>query len=190
MRPLVAIALSVMACGCPSSPSGTDAGADGGTDAFIERTPDAAEGTDGGPMACNSVTNVGTAITQTNVATAPVSGAGGVIAPGMYVLTEAVIYTGPTGMTGPTGLTFTDTVVLAADGSYDRAFSVVGPGADGTPMYQSGTFTTDGASLTVTQTCPAGRQPFTSYDSDGTTLRIYSPGDPSFPATMFEYTML
>lgn len=193
MRALTTLAVCLLVCGCPSSPGGDDAGNDGGTDAFSVMTPDAPEvpATDSGPMACNAVTNIGTVISQMFVATDPVTGTGGVIAAGTYVLTAASVYTGIGGMTGPTGTTYSDTLVIADGGAYERVLSIVDGVMTGTPIHQSGSFATDGASITVTQTCPPGPQPFTSFDSDGTTVRIYAPADafgPGVPGVMFEYT--
>ncbi len=193
MRVRFALALCLMVCGCESSPSGTDASGTDAivTDASVELTPDAPQdsGTDAGPTECNALSNIGAVVSQMNVATDPVTGSGGVIATGTYVLTAAVAYQGPAGTVGPTGATFADTLVLADGGSYERVATFMNaPGPDGT-FHQNGTFTTDGASLQVTQTCPPGSQPFTSYDSDGTTLRIYSPSAGVVsPGLMFEYT--
>lgn len=140
-------------------------------------------------MECNAVSNVGMLVEQMYVATAAVTGSGGAITNGTYVLTAAAAYTGPGGSTGPTGATLVDTIVLADGGSYERVFTVMNaPGPDGT-FHANGTYTTDGASIDVVQTCPAGAQPFTSYDSDGTVLRIYAPAASALePGVMFEYT--
>jgi hypothetical protein len=182
-----------MVCGCESSPSATDASATDAsvTDARVEVTADASEdsGRDTGSTECNALSNIGTVVPVMNVATAPATGSGGVIASGTYVLTAASIYTGPGGSEGPSGATLADTLVVADGGDYERVFAVVnGPAPDGT-YRQNGRFVTDGASIEVTQTCPPGRQPFTSYDSDGTTVRIYAPAAGArSPAVSFEYT--
>ena len=73
--------------------------------------------------------------------------------------------------------------------TYERVASIVDDaGMDGSPLRQNGGFTIDGGSMKVTQTCPKGSQPFTSYDSDGTKLRIYAPAGAFGPGVMFEYT--
>ncbi len=195
MRTLFAFALCLVVSSCQSSPSGTDAsGTDASvTDAVADMTPDAPQdldsGTDAGPTECNTLANIGAVVSQMDVATAAVTGAGGVIATGTYVLTAAAVYTGAGGSAGPTGATFADTLVIADAGAYERVFSIVnGPAPDGT-YRQNGSFTTDGASIEVTTTCPPGAQPFTSYDSDGTTVRIYAPSTGALsPGLMFEYT--
>lgn len=190
MRPLFAFTLCWMACGCPSSPSGTDASVDP-VDAAAP--PDALTlddaGSDAGPTECNALTNLGTVVQQMYVATAGETGSGGTITSGTYILTAASVYTGAGGSTGPTGATLADTLVLADGATYERVFTAMNaPGPDGT-FHQSGTYTTDGASIQATQTCPPGTQPFTSYDSDGTVFRIYAPATgPLDQGLMFEYT--
>jgi hypothetical protein len=190
MRARCALALCLLAC------SSENASNDGGADASIDAAQDAASdapqetGKDGGPTACNTVANVGTVIQQTYVATAPVTGDGGVLVEGTYVLTAAAAYTGTDGGSGPTGTTFQDTAVLDDAGAYQRVVSIVNDaGLDGSPIHQNGSFVLNGSSIQVTQTCPPGSQPFTSYDSDGTKFHVYAPAaGPGNPAVMFEYT--
>lgn len=202
MRTQIAFALCLMASSCQNSSSGggTDASVDvGGTDASVDAVGDAVgdvtadapqdADTDAGATECNALTNVGTVVQQMYVATSAVAGTGGMIAAGTYVLTAAAVYTGPDGGVGATGTTFADTLVLSVGGTYERVVSIVDDaGRDGTPMHLNGTFASDGGGLRVTQTCPFGRQPFTSYDSDGTRLRIYAPAGALGPGVMFEYS--
>jgi hypothetical protein len=166
---------------------------DGGTDAKVDDvTADAPQdsGTDSGPLGCNTVSNIGTVIQQMYVATDPVTGAGGVIAAGTYALTAAAVYTGAGGGSGPTGTTFADTVVFESGNMYERVASIIDDaGLDGSPIRQNGSYLLDGSSIQVTQTCPKGFQPFTSYDSDAMKVQVYAPpGGPGKPALMFEYT--
>lgn len=191
MRTQFAFALCLMASGCQNSPSGTDASVDASVDEIGDVTADAPQdsGTDTGSTACNALTNVGPVVQQMYVASNPVTGDGGVIATGTYVLTGATVYSGPDGGVGATGTTYADTLAMSDGGTYERAATVVDdPALE--PLYyrQNGRITSDGGSLQVTQTCPAGRQPFTSYDSDGTRLRIYAPAGALGPGVMFEYT--
>lgn len=204
MRARFAFVLGLLACGCQSSPSGggSDAGVDAsvdvlgdaGVDAVGDATADAsadAQGpdTDAELTECNALTNLGAVVQQIYVATSPVTGTGGTIAAGTYVLTAAAVYTGPDGGVGATGTTFTDTLVLSSGDTYERVVAIVDDaGQDGTPVHQNGRIATDGGSLRVTQTCTFARQPFTSYDSDGTRLRIYAPAGAPGPGLMFEYT--
>lgn len=209
MRAQLAFALCLMVCSCQSSTGGggvdagadvtADAGADVTADVGADVTADAGAdvaedapqdaGEDAGSTECNALSNVGAVVQQMYVATAPVTGDGGVIAAGTYVLTAAVVYTGPDGGVGATGTTFTDTLALMEGGNYERVASVTDDaGQDGSPFHQNGRFASDGGSLQVTQTCPPGRQPFTSYSSDGTRLRIYAPAGAFGPGVMFEYT--
>jgi hypothetical protein len=185
-----------VAIGCSSS-SETTTPSGGGTDASVDAVEDATadadtpqdSGTDTGSAACNALSNVGAVVPQMYVATDPVTGNGGAIATGTYVLTAAAVYTGPDGGVGPTGTTFADTLALSNGGNYERASSIVNDaGLDGSPLHQNGEFRVDGGSIQVILTCPLGSQPFKSYDSDGTKLRIYAPAAAFGPGVMFEYT--
>lgn len=182
-----------MGCSSSSTPSGggTDASVDAVGDAVGDATTDPPQdaGTDTGSAACNALSNVGAVVQQMYVATEPVTGDGGAIPTGTYVLTAAVVYTGPDGGVGPTGTTFVDTLALSNGGQYERVSSIVNDaGLDGSPLHQNGGFKTNGGSLQVIMSCPAGSQPFKSYDSDGTKLRIYAPAAAFGPGVMFEYT--
>ncbi len=201
MRARFMVAACVMIFSCQSTPSGgaTDASSDvsgdvpgdvsgdAGGDASVDAAQD--QGTDSESKECNSLVNVGAAVRQMFVATRAATGDGGVIVNGTYVLTAAVVYSGPDGSVGPTGTTFTDTLAMLNGGAYERVVSAVNDaGLDGSPIRQSGRYTSDGGGLQVTQTCPPDRQPFTSYDSDGTRFRIYAPATVLGPGVMFEYT--
>ena len=180
---------------CLVACSSEDTSGDGGTDASADVTRDVTAdasnegGNDSGPTACNALSNIGTVIPQTYVALAAVSGDGGTIAAGTYVLTAAAVYTGTDGGSGPTGTTFQDTLALADGGAYERVASIVNDaGVDGSPFHQNGGIVLNGSSIQITQTCPSGMQPFTSYDSNGTKLHIYAPAAGNNPPVMFEYT--
>jgi hypothetical protein len=184
-----AFALCLVACSTESSSS--VGGADASVDAVGDVAADAPQdsGADTGSTACNALSNVGAVVQQMYVAAAPVTGGGGAIATGTYALTAAAVYSGPDGGVGPTGTTFADTLALSNGGAYERVVSVVNDaGLDGSPVHQNGGFAIDGGSIEVNQTCPPAPQPFTSYDSDGTKLRIYAPAGILGPGLMFEYT--
>lgn len=204
MNVRIGVAFCFLVCGCQGSPSGgADASGDAAGDAVADTMDDAssdvvsdasgdvsrAADADAGSTECNTLANVGTVVRQMFVATRPATGDGGVIAAGTYVLTAAVVYTGPGGAVGETGTTYSDTVAIASEGAYERVALVVeSAGTEGTSLRQNGRFTTDGGGLEVVQTCPMGRQPFRSFDSDGTRLRIYAPTGAGSPGLMFEYT--
>jgi hypothetical protein len=187
---------SFVAMACVLACSSQDTTSDGGTDASIDAdaTADAPQetgeaSTDGGPSACNALTNVGALVAQTYVATDPVTGDGGTIAPGTYALTAAVVYTGADGGAGPTGTSLEDTIAIDDAGLYQRVASIVNDaGLDGSPIHQNGDVVVNGATIQVNETCPPGTQPFTSYDSNGTKLHVYAPPSGNNPAVMFEYT--
>lgn len=185
MRARFAMAMCLVACSNQNPSDG------GGTDASVDNvTTDAPQesGKDSG-TACNTLSNLGAVIPQTFVALDPVAGDGGSIAPGTYVLTAAAVYTGADGGNGPTGTSFADTLAMADAGTYERVASIIDDaGFDGSPVHQNGSFVLNGSSIQVKQTCPAGTQPFTSYDSNGTKLHLYAPAAGGNPAVMFEYT--
>jgi hypothetical protein len=140
---------------------------------------------------CNAVTQIGSVVQQMFVAQDGVTGDGGAIVLGTYVLTAAAIYVGTDGGAGPTGTTFVDTVAIVDAGAYERVVSIVNDaGADGAAFHQNGSYVLmDGGGFNVTQTCPPGKQPFTSYDSNGTKVHIYAPpAGQGNPPLMFEYT--
>ena len=173
--------LGVCLLGCSSQdPSSSDGGANGSAD---DAQPDAPKPSDGG---CNNLANIGPVVQEMYVASDPPTGDGGTIADGTYACTAVVIYTGPDGGTGAVGATIQDTV--AVNGTvYERVYSAVNDaGDDGSTFHQNGHFTLSGGSgISIAATCPTVlKQPFTSYDSDGTKLRFYAPG----PRWMFEYT--
>lgn len=182
---------------CSTQSNTSDSGKDAGADVIADASADVIEDVKadapqeaGNDAGCNEVTNVGTVIQQLNVASAPVTGDGGTIATGTYVCTAAVVYTGADGGSGPTGTTIQETVLFHDGRTYERVASIVsGAGADGSPIRQNGSYTLAGSTISITQTCPPGAQPFTSYDSDGTKLHIYAPAaGPGNPGVMFEYT--
>jgi hypothetical protein len=178
----------LLACSSPST--STDGGTDAsGSDAQAD-VAQANDGGDGGPTGCNGLANVGPVTPQTFVASDPVTGDGGVIGEGTYVCTAAVVYTGADGGSGPTGTTLQDTLQISDGGVYQRVLSIVNDaGADGSPMHQNGHYTLGGSSISITQTCPPGAQPFNSYDSSGTKFHVYAPAaGPGNPGLMFEYT--
>lgn len=189
---LVMAATCVLACGSQDpTVAATDAGVDvtgeeGGTDAPVDGAADAPKEVGTG---CNDLVNVGAVVPQMFVTTDPVTGAGGSVVPGTYVLTAASVYVGPSGGSGPTGLTLQDTLSIA-EGLLYRRVVVFGDDSGGAPktVRQNGTFTVTGSSIKVTQTCPAGSQPFTSYDAVGAKIRIHAPAVGPNPALTFEYT--
>jgi len=186
IRRCIVLATCLFACSSenPTNDAGADASADVSTDAKMEAAAEA-----GNPDAgCNTVTNVGTTVPQLFVATDAVTGdGGGVIGAGTYVCTTAAVYTGPDGGGGPTGTSFRDTVVIDDAGAYERA-ATISNDAGASDFRENGHFILNGSSITITQTCPAGTQPFNSYDSNGATFHVYAPALGSNPAVMFEYT--
>lgn len=178
---------AVCLLGCSSQDPSTDGGTDATADAVNDVSADAP--TNDAGSGCNALTNVGAVVPQMFVATDAVTGDGGVIAAGTYVLTAAAVYTGGDGGAGPTGTTFQDTLAMKDAGTYERVASMANDaGLDGSPFHQNGSFVLDGGSIRIVQTCPNGTQPFTSYDLNGAKLRIYAPAFANNPGVMFEYT--
>ena len=110
--------------GCSSSPASTpapDASTDTGTDVAVDTRPESRPGNDdvappddtGSDSGCNAVANVALEVTENDLNKDLPLGSGGLIADGVYVLTEITKYTGPTGRTGPGPIRRTETIRVA-----------------------------------------------------------------------------
>jgi hypothetical protein len=109
--------------------------------------------TDGGVCATVVAT---TLVTQQQVASPTPQPTGGVIAPGIYLLSQMNMYTGTGGATGPTSKVFAETYEVGSS-TYQHAKTL--PTADGglgTPSLDSGTYMASGTSFTVHATCGIG----------------------------------
>ena len=134
--------LGVCLLGCSSQdPSSSDSGTDAPAD---DGQADAQPIADGG---CNSLANMGPVVQEMYVASDPVTGDGGTIVDGTYVLTAVALYTGPDGGSGSSGATLQDT--LAINGTtYERVYSAVNDaGDDGSSNHQNGHFTSSGSGI-------------------------------------------
>jgi hypothetical protein len=176
---------AILLFGCSSSSPAvvaTDAGGD--AHAAEDATPEAAPAVDSSqpdhadsapgdsapadaPVACNSLVNTDPAVTTNQVASDPPAMTGGVIADGTYELTDATIYTGPSGPVGPGGpaqttLQITGTTVQMAE--------------SGQPPTRTVTLVTSGTTFTATTTCPESAVSQGSYTATATTLAIEIPG--------------
>jgi hypothetical protein len=103
------------------------------------------------PGACNTLTNDGQALVETQSASAPPAPTGGTIADGHYVLTGYTLYTGAGGTTGPLTHTLRCTVTISNSGTT----LVVVMSGDGNPdEHTVWTQKTNGTALTHAQSCP------------------------------------
>ncbi len=120
---------------------------------------------DGG--ACNQLMPGAPAILSNSNGTPPTAN-GGTIASGTYVLTTLTTYgCGPTssGSSATFAGTFSFTATSPSTGSFELAEAYNGEDAGGSSssaLALSGTYTTSGSNLTLTPTCPLGRQPAVS----------------------------
>ncbi len=171
---------AVMLFGCSSSSPAvvaTDAGADAHPAA--DATPEAAPAVDSSPqdhadsapadapVACNSLVNTDPAVTTNQVASDPPAMTGGVIADGTYELTDATIYTGPSGPVGPGGPAQTTLQIMG---------TTVQMAESGQPPTRTVTLVTSGTTFTATTTCPESAVSQGSYTATATTLAIEIPG--------------
>jgi hypothetical protein len=170
----------LLAC---SNGSGTD---DGGVDASVDVKPKP----DGGgpadaaadvPMdtstACNSLVAPDATVMEMYVATAAVTGDGGLFIPGTYVTTGRTIYTGVDGSAGPTGTTY-DVILVVDDAGVYQALQIAtdSGGVPGVLDLNGQTTVFDGGGALMKADCPInGTLIFTSYSSDGTNVGFYAP---------------
>jgi hypothetical protein len=131
---------------------------------------------------CIVVVNNGPFVQQKNVATDPPTPKGGTIPDGTYYCTAAAQYTGPDGGTGTTGNTVQSTSTISGGGKDYALVIGVGTGAS----FTNGTLTISGPDVAFTQTCPTHAvSPYDRFDSDGTTVVLYTSTP---PITSLTYT--
>jgi hypothetical protein len=119
------------------------------------------------PIACNSLVNTEPAVTTNQVASDPPAMTGGVIADGTYELTDATIYTGPSGPVGPGG---------PAQMTLQISGTTIQMAETGQPPTRTVTLVTSGTTFTATITCPDSEVSQGSYTATATTLAIEIPG--------------
>jgi hypothetical protein len=133
---------------------------------------DDASGSDGGVCNCLSVT--GPAIDVVASSGIPSIPNGGTIATGTYVLTSVSYYepggSVPSGSTVGTG----QSTVVVTGSSWQQVIVMDG----GTPATSSGTFSTSGADLTLSESCPDTTEEQWEYTASGSTLILYVPYEP------------
>jgi len=138
---------------------------DAAPDAAGDAAPDhpASDAADDAPVACNTLVNSAPSITVEQVASDPPAPQGGIPVDGTYVLSAAVIYTGPAGPTGPSG---TSQTMIQITGSTIQVVST------GEPPTRTVTFTTSGTSLDSVDTCPDTDTRPGSYTATPTTFVV------------------
>jgi hypothetical protein len=158
----------------PSADSGAeeaspaeDAGNDGADDGAMGG-PDARPDVRGDGGTCTTIALLGSLVPGTFVASAPPSGAGGMVADGTYVLTKYQLYTGTGGLSGPTGQSLQTTIRLTA-GVYE---SVSTSSVDPTQARVKGTYAVSAPSFQWSLQCPAAASGNDSYTSDGATTFV------------------
>ncbi len=175
------ISLGMLGCSSQTTPSPA-APVDAGRDApeVIDSSADVAPplvdaAAKDASTACNALKNSILVAAESNVATDPPTPAGGAIADGTYRATAWTTYTGSGADAGATGLTVKGVLEFAGAAYQIVTVTTTGNQPAG-EQRQGGTFTTDGAQITLKPTCPATAPtlPFVSYDSDGMKVTLYT----------------
>jgi hypothetical protein len=158
--------------GSTSGGAGTGGGSDAGKDASSADASTDGSTTDAGT--CTSLPNTASPVVRLYVVGDAPAMTGGAIADGIYDVTDAKVYVGPTGPTGTTGLTEKVSVKIAGT-VMEAAVEISGAGASKT-LTSKVTLATNATALTTTQTCPTPGAPVASeYTATATTLTISSP---------------
>jgi hypothetical protein len=183
------LALAALLLGACSSSSGTPGGGDGGDggDATMSEagapdagTPDVGSPDTGGPdtgnpdmgapdtgsdsptdspgdgpPVCNSIGNTAQSLAVDYDAVAPPVAQGGTVVDGTYLMTAVVIDTGVGGPSGPTGTNSQVTLQIAG--------TTLQIATNGEPSTATATFTTNGTTLTATDSCPDSKVQSVTY---------------------------
>ena len=179
---LVSILGASWVAGCSSSSTSTPAsGGDGGASADAATTSDAASTTDGATTSdastatdgasgdCNTLTNVGTVVSETTNASALPAMTGGTIVDGTYVLSSAVEYAGSTADTK------THKRTLKISGT---TIQIVNSDNGGPDVHATLSIAPSGNKMNETMTCPvAGAVTQGAYTATATTLAILKDGE-------------
>jgi hypothetical protein len=138
---------------------------DAALDTAGDAAPDhpASDAADDAPVACNTLVNSAPSITIEQVASDPPAPQGGTPVDGTYVLSAAVIYTGPAGPAGPSG---TSQTTLQITGSTIQVVST------GDPLTRTVTFSTSGTSIDSVDNCPDTDTRPGSYTATPTTFIV------------------
>lgn len=120
-------------------------------------------------VACNDLTQQGSPVQPNRVAQTFPTPTGGTIPTGTYVRTATTIYTGSGGAVGPVGIALRETGRYLANGTVEALLTT------NLDVTQALTYTTNGAMITFTATCPAGStSPFDAYTVvNSTTLQLF-----------------
>jgi hypothetical protein len=158
----------------PSASPGDDAGVTGGDGGIVAPAiPDA-----GAPSGtCDAMPNDSAPITTVDmVATAAPAATGGAVQDGTYHLTALTLYVGPTGKSGAIPITLKG-VMRIQTGVVDSALD--GTNSEGDPIAERTreTFTTAGASVSYTMTCPTVKTRTGTYSTSGSSLTLFLVND-------------
>ncbi|MBK9001175.1 MAG: hypothetical protein IPM35_36095 [Myxococcales bacterium] len=141
-----------------SATGGSGGTATGGTGG----TATGGTGGTGGAAACNTVTQLGTAVVETAASGAAPAAQGGTIVAGTYVLTKWEVYSGT-----PQNLAHQETVKVTPG----KAEVVIGSSSPSRANYD---FSTAGTTLNATQTCPSGNTGMSfGYTATATELKEF-----------------
>jgi hypothetical protein len=135
-------------------------------------------------LPCNGPPACGPWVAQQQIPQNAPTPSGGLVQSGTYVMIADSRYTGPGGASGPDGVVSRESLVLASDGTYANTTEV----SSNSPYALTGTYMTNGAQFSVTDTCSSPALPtltlgFTSNskqlllfgsDSDGVIVTAYT----------------
>jgi hypothetical protein len=108
------------------------------------------------------------------VASAAPPALGGVIVDNNYFSVGYTVYTGPNGPQGPLPTKYASTVALSG-GTYSMITDTQPVGGPAQQTTQSGTYTTNGSTITIQPECPNAVKANYSYTVKGGTLIVYVP---------------
>ncbi|KFA90019.1 hypothetical protein Q664_31025 [Archangium violaceum Cb vi76] len=133
-------------------------------------------GGDGGvPGACSEVENLGPLVDQVRVASsAPAPGAGA-LSSGTFVRIADQLYTGPGGASGVSGKQLRQTLEIAATSASTGTIREYYEDIGDTPERKAYTFSTRGASLDLSRTCPGPGGKSLTYTLSGDDLIVFEP---------------
>jgi hypothetical protein len=177
---VVAIAALALACEDPppkppitDSPGGPTGGGGlaggGGGSSGGGTTDGGAPQDDAG--ACTDLPVTGAVVAQQVVNATPPAGTGGELADGIYNLTDATYYGGPSALPGPSGAEYRGTIRITGH-TFERHLVFKNAAGATAETAVRGTFAPTGVSALINLTCPTAAQEQVTYTATGSNLVI------------------
>lgn len=132
--------------------------------------------TDGGTTdedagACTDLPVTGAVVAQQVVNATPPAGAGGELVDGIYDLTDATYYGGPSALPGPSGAEYRGSIRITGQ-TFERHLVFKNAGGATAETAVRGTFAPTGVNALITLTCPFATQEQVTYTATGNNLVI------------------